>query len=159
MRIRFATAHGRAAVVRGFTLLELLLVVTLVGLLAGVAVPAYRGYVQRAQEAQALADIGTLALGLKRWETNTGAYPATLAAANLDGLTDPWGNPYRYLNMDGANVGDMRKDKNLIPINTDYDLYSMGPDGETSPALTAQNARDDIIRAANGSFFGRASEY
>ena len=127
MRIRPATAHERAAVVRGFTFLELLLVVTLVGLLAGVAVPAYRGYVERAREAQALADIGTLVLGLKRWETNTGAYPPTLAAASLDGLADPWDNAYVYLNMDGASIGDMRKDKNLIPINYGLRLVLDGP--------------------------------
>jgi general secretion pathway protein G len=153
-----AIADGRAPAVRGFTLLELLLVVAFGALLAGIAVPAYQGYIERAQAARALSDLGLLSLNLKKWETNVGAYPAILADAGLNGIVDPWGNPYRYLNMDGANRGEMRKDKNLVPINTDYDLYSMGPDGETRAPLTSKEARDDIIRASNGAFFGRASD-
>jgi general secretion pathway protein G len=50
--------------------------------------------------------------------------------------------------------GTLRKDRNLVPINSDYDLYSLGPDGETRPPLTAGPSRDDIARAADGSFVG-----
>jgi hypothetical protein len=55
--------------------------------------------------------------------------------------------------------GHARKDHSLVPINTDFDLYSMGPDGRSSPPLTAQHSRDDIVRANNGAFIGIASEY
>jgi hypothetical protein len=50
-------------------------------------------------------------------------------------------------------------DHSLVPINTDFDLYSMGPDGRNSPPLTAKHSRDDIVRANNGAFIGVASDY
>jgi general secretion pathway protein G len=143
----------------GYTLLELTLVIALVGLLAGAAVPAYRGVVERARVNRAIADIGEITLQLYRWETNVGAFPATLAAAGLDGRLDPWGRPYFYLELSTANPGDARKDKNLVPINTDFDLYSAGKDGETAQPLTAQKSRDDVVRANNGAFIGLAQNY
>jgi general secretion pathway protein G len=44
-------------------------------------------------------------------------------------------------------------------LNSDYDLYSMGEDGESVPPLTAKQSRDDIIRANNGGFIGLAADY
>jgi general secretion pathway protein G len=143
----------------GFTLLELMLVIALVGILGAVALPAYRGYVDRVRENQAIADIGELSLQLYRWQTNTGTFPATLAAAGLDGRLDPWGNPYSYLDVTTAPANAVRKDKNLHPINTDFDLYSQGEDGESRLPLTAGPSRDDILRANNGAFIGRAEDY
>jgi general secretion pathway protein G len=58
-----------------------------------------------------------------------------------------------------AGVNDVRKDKNLHPLNTDFDLYSLGPDGESRLPLTAGPSRDDILRANNGAFIGRAENY
>lgn len=52
-----------------------------------------------------------------------------------------------------------RKDKNLHPINSDYDLYSVGHDGESVEPLTAKKSHDDIIRANNGDFIGYAENY
>jgi len=46
-----------------------------------------------------------------------------------------------------------------VPINTDFDLYSMGPDGRSAPPLTAKHSRDDIVRANDGAFIGLASDY
>jgi general secretion pathway protein G len=43
--------------------------------------------------------------------------------------------------------------------NTDYDLYSSGPDGASVGPLTAKASRDDILRANNGRFVGPASAY
>jgi len=59
----------------------------------------------------------------------------------------------------GSVMGSVRKDRFLAPINTDFDLYSMGPDGDSRAQLSAQPSRDDIIRAANGSYFGLAQEF
>lgn len=73
---------------------------------------------------------------------------------------DEWGNPYQYTNIEKAKgIGALRKDKNLVPINTDYDLYSMGPDGQSASALTAAISQDDIVRGRDGAFFGIATEY
>lgn len=56
-------------------------------------------------------------------------------------------------------IGQARKDRNLVPINSDFDLYSVGRDGQTAPALTAKVSQDDIVRANNGGFVGLASDY
>ena len=53
----------------------------------------------------------------------------------------------------------MRKDKNLVPLNADYDLYSKGKDGKSQPPLTAKVSYDDIVRANNGGFVDLASKY
>jgi general secretion pathway protein G len=85
-----------------------------------------------------------------------------LADVGLGGMTDPWGNPYQYMKIAGQDkksVGTLRKDRFMVPINTDFDLYSMGPDGKSASALTAKISQDDIIRANDGQYIGRASEY
>jgi general secretion pathway protein G len=56
-------------------------------------------------------------------------------------------------------MSQTRKDKNLVPLNSDFDLYSKGPDGESVPALTAGVSRDDIVRANDGAFIGVAADY
>ncbi len=53
----------------------------------------------------------------------------------------------------------MRKDRFLVPLNSDFDLYSKGPDRKSVPPLTAEASRDDIIRANDGGYIGLASEY
>jgi general secretion pathway protein G len=151
--------YRRAHSESGFTLLELFLAVALFGLLATMAIPAYRGYVERVRESQAITDIGGLQLDLYRWNLSTGGFPETLLAAGLDGLLDPWGRPYVYLNIATADQNDVRKDKNLHPLNTDFDLYSLGADGDSRLPLTARASRDDILRANNGAFIGRAENY
>ena len=143
----------------GYTLFELTLVIVLIGLLAGVGIPTYRGIIDRMNVNRAIADIGEISLQLYRWETNIGAFPPNLAAAGLNGRLDPWGRPYFYLELSAANPCNVRKDKNLVPINTDFDLYSAGKDGETALPLTAQKSRDDVVRANNGAFIGLAEDY
>ena len=92
-----------------------------------------------------------------------GIYPQSLA--DVDGedfsqVLDPWGNPYQYLNIaQGGPGGKVRKDKFLVPLNTDFDLYSMGRDGESLAPLTAKASHDDIIRANNGGYVGLAVDY
>jgi len=142
----------------GVTLLELIVAVTAAMILASIAVPAYTGYVTRARVAVAIGDIGRISLQLYRWQLNTRTFPATLAAAGLE-ASDPWGKPYQYVPVAGTKRGALRKDRNLVPINTDFDLYSMGPDGNSSAPLTASASLDDVVRANDGSFVGVAKDY
>jgi general secretion pathway protein G len=143
---------------RGVTLLELMVALAAVVILASIAIPAFTGYVERARVARAVSEIGALSLNLYRWQLNTRSFPATLTEAGLGG-DDPWGRPYVYLRVEGANRGQLRKDRNLVPINTDFDLYSSGPDGDSVPPLTAQKSRDDIVRANDGKYIGVAENY
>jgi general secretion pathway protein G len=143
----------------GVTLLELLVVVAAIVVLGSIAIPAFNGYVQRAQVARAVGDIGTVSLQLYRWQANTRSFPATLAEAGILPGNDPWGRPYVYLRVAGANVGQLRKDHNLVPINTDFDLYSVGRDGLSVAPLTAPRSRDDVVRGNNGAYIGLGENY
>ena len=72
----------------------------------------------------------------------------------------PWGNPYRYFNLaTKKGNGQERKNRNLVPINSDYDLYSSGKDGASLGPLIAKASRDDVVRANDGRFIGLAKEY
>ena len=77
---------------------------------------------------------------------------------------DPWGSPYQYLkfkrNKQGKVIpGQARKDRFLVPLNSAYDLYSMGADGDSKGPLTAKASRDDVLRAGDGAFVGLASDF
>jgi general secretion pathway protein G len=146
---------------RGVGYLELMLAIALAAILMAIAVPTYYSYLNRSKEQTAIADMQAIEQQLKTYEvlSEQGTLPASLADLGVPIPLDPWGQPYQYLNLDGANRGQMRKDRSLVPINTDYDLYSMGPDGRSVAPLTAAMSRDDIVRAGNGSFIGVASDY
>jgi general secretion pathway protein G len=58
-----------------------------------------------------------------------------------------------------ASRARLRKDGEFVPLNTDFDLYSLGPDGMSALSLPAAPSRDDIVRAANGAYIGVASNY
>ena len=151
--------RGRPKQQHGVTLLELMVVVAAVVVLGSLAIPAFTSYVERSRVARAVGDIGTVSLQLYRWQLNTRSFPATLAEAGIVPGSDPWGRPYAYLRIAGANPGLVRKDHNLVPINTDFDLYSVGRDGGSAAALTAQLSRDDVVRANNGAYIGVGANY
>jgi len=144
------------------TLLELLVVVAIIAILAGIAIPSYNKHVEKTRVKTAIADIKILEVDISRFYADNMRYPQNLGELNKAGLLDPWGRPYEYLNIaerDSKGKGELRKDKNLVPINSDYDLYSVGPDGDSVSPLTAKKSQDDIIRANNGAYVGLASGY
>jgi len=149
--------------IRAFTLVELLAVVAIAGTLAAIAVPLYNGYMDEARNATAMADIRTMEGRLVTFQAENGRPPNTLAEAGLPAQLDPWGNPYEYLRIGGLDPkdidGQMRKDRFIKPLNTDFDLYSMGKDGDSLAPLTAKPSWDDIVRASNGAFVGLATDY
>ena len=62
--------------------------------------------------------------------------------------------------LDAAGVEAIkRKDRQLFPLNTDYDLFSVGPNGKALASLVTDYSLDDVIRANDGGFFGLASDY
>ncbi len=182
------------------------MVIALIGILAGIAVPLYDNYREKVRVATAVLGIGVIAKEITGYLTVNGSYPASLADIGQDRARDPWGNAYQYLRIasadasapssssesssskgskssekagsgssssgadstgsspqsssqDAASLSKARKDHFMVPINTDYDLYSMGADGKSLAPLTAKASQDDIIRANDGLFIGRASEF
>ncbi|NIM26828.1 MAG: prepilin-type N-terminal cleavage/methylation domain-containing protein [Gammaproteobacteria bacterium] len=148
---------------RGFTLIELLVVLAMIVALSAIVIPVYQGYVDDARLAAVRKDMALISVHLDRFRTdNAGSLPDSLAETPASHLRDPWGNAYQFLNIedaDTAGLGMVRKDKNLVPLNTDYDLYSKGKDGESKAPLTAAASHDDIVRANNGAYIGPASDY
>ena len=162
----------------GFTLVELAIVLTLIGLVAGMTGTSYLRYVERARIAQAVAEISNMSVaidGLRVFEF--APPPNSLSEFDLATPIDPWGNPYHYLRIEGVFVASPgpqsssrlpavaagppapskpRKDRFLKPINTDYDLYSSGPDGISQGSLESRASRDDVVRALNGAYVGLA---
>lgn len=145
---------------RGFTLLELMLAVVVAASLATLAISSYSSYMERARVAKAEADLTWIQSRIALYQTTTNQLPASLAAIGEAAMLDPWGHPYQYLDFTGlVGKAQMRKDRNLVPINSDYDLYSTGQDGATMPPLTMKVSHDDVIRANDGGFIGLASDY
>jgi general secretion pathway protein G len=144
---------------KGYTLIEVLIVLAILSVMSMLAYPTYSKYVERVEIAEAESDLVRIGMVMETYNLSYGSYPPDLATAGISNI-DPWGNPYQYLNMALTNGnGQKRKDHNQVPINTDFDLYSMGPDGRSVGPLTASHSRDDIIRANNGEYIGVASEY
>ncbi len=136
------TKTPRHAPRHGFTLLEVIIAVTIVALLAALVVPRLTKFLGQAHEDKAIAEANTLANQVRLYITTetTGMLSSDFTLEmlldgddpyldNENALIDPWGNPYEI----------------IIPgdINRDFDIVSLGPDGETS--------QDDIIHGAASS--------
>ncbi len=156
----------------GFTLVELLIAIAIIGSLAAIGVPAYNRYIQKARMTKCISEMQLLEKEILLFYLDNGTYPASLDDIGRGGMRDLWGNPYQYTNISldldnieknkgkgGGGVGKFRSYLSEKPINTDFDLYSMGPDGKSARPLTAKNSRDDIIRANNGGYYGVASDF
>jgi len=146
---------------RGMTIIEVVIVLAIVGILASIGIPLYNDYRFNTMVAQAKSDIADIDYVIAQYQAdNGGDLPDSLGDIGKSGLLDPWGSPYGYLNLVTLKGnGHARKDKNLVPLNSDYDLYSKGKDGDSVGPLTAKASRDDVIRASNGRFVGLASDY
>lgn len=147
-------------------MVEMMVVAGIFVIAGSLSVSAYNGYTLTAQIARAVTEIRMIDLLIQDYSMNRKSNPPDLLAIGID-YQDPWGNDYAYLDIAGMGEGKkgkkgkgkMRKDKNLVPINTDFDLYSMGPDGRTAGPLTAKASKDDVVRANNGRYVGVASGY
>jgi general secretion pathway protein G len=145
---------------RGFTFIELMISLMIVGVLTGVAIPMYQNHRERIRVDTAIADIAAMSAAIKVFATDAQRFPESLNEIRMGGKLDPWGYPYRYLDLTTKKGhGASRKDKRLNPLNSDFDLYSVGKDGDTSTSLNPKVSRDDVIRARDGRFIGLARDF
>ncbi len=145
---------------QGYTLIELLIVAAVVAILAGIAYATYGWAIDRARVAATIGDLGEIHMQVQMFDLNNRRHPTSLAEIGMDGMIDPWGNEYQYLSFDNVQGnGPKRKNRGMVPVNTSYDVYSMGPDGETATPFTSVSARDDIVMAVDGAFFGKVGEF
>ncbi|MGD2126100.1 MAG: type II secretion system protein GspG [Desulfobacteraceae bacterium] len=149
----------QASKVRGFTIFELMVVLAIIGTLATIALSAYSRFIDKAQITRAISDIRNIDDYLEFFFEDNDKYPDTLDELGMGPFIDPWGNPYQYVNIATAHHKYWRRDRNNKPINSKYDLWSNGADGRTQINVNAKKARDDIIRAWDGSFIGLGGEF
>ena len=148
----------RTSRAQGFTIVELMITVAIIITIAAIAVPNLMSAIQQAKIARAVGDINAIEDGIAVYQVVNNVLPDDLSQVGYGSLSDPWGNPYQYLNHSTMRGnGQARKDRFLVPLNSDYDLYSMGLDGASVAPITASPSQDDVIRAANGSYVGLAS--
>jgi general secretion pathway protein G len=148
----------------GFTLLELMAGIAVLGLLATIAIPSYVAILERQKIGQAKRDLSEISMAIERYRSLQFTVPQSLGDLGLGaGLpTDPWGHDYQYLNFSSPVPGiksKIRKDHNLHPLNTEFDLYSFGKDGDSKAPLTAKASHDDVIWARDGDFIGLAEDF
>ena len=136
-----------------------MIAVAIVAVLVAVAIPSFEKQRQRTLTVQAVADIGLISVAINNYRVENMDLPASLADVRHNRL-DPWGHPYQYYDLTAKKGnGKARKDKKLAPLNSDFDLYSMGKDGDSQGPLNAKVSRDDIVRALDGKFIGLAIDF
>jgi general secretion pathway protein G len=147
--------------IRGFTLVELMLVIAIIGIIVSIAIPSYTAHFDKKDSILAAGDIVMIAECLNRYSVLYRKYPDTLAAGACgEKMEDAWGNAYEYYNHEEAKGnGKFRKDGKLNPINTYFDLYSLGKDGKSKENLKNKDSKDDIIYARDGKFIGLAENF
>jgi general secretion pathway protein G len=153
---------GREIFSRGYSIIEILMVLFLIATVTAIAIPQYLDARERSITLSVITDIRQIEDRISIFKLEKEALPDTLAEIGLAHLSDPWGNPYQYLRIQGAeakSTGFQRKDHFLVPVNSDYDLYSMGPDGKSAPPFTAKASRDDIVRTSDGGYVGPVSGF
>jgi general secretion pathway protein G len=156
----------------GFTLVELIISLAIIGTLTAIAVPSIQDRIYRANVARAVTEIRVLEKEIISFKTERGRYPGwppdmleTLQEIGRDNFLDPWGTPYQYRNLENSRLDAQgkpqkcRKDRQSNPLNYDFDLYSMGPDKRTQSQITKGFGGDDIVRAVDGQYVGEGAKF
>ena len=123
---------------RGFTLVEIMLVVIIMGVLAGMILPRFAGRTEQARIARAKSDIASISLALDLYELDLGSYPSSLVELTTkeppstlsDDAKEHFNGPYLKKGLPNDPWGRSYQFNPQSEHGQDYDLYSLGPDGK-----------------------------
>ncbi len=89
---------------QGFTLIELMIVVAIIGILASIALPAYQDYTKRAHVTEGLSLAGAAKMGVTEYFADQGVYPTTNAAVGLASSASITGNAVKSVAVGTSGV-------------------------------------------------------
>jgi prepilin-type N-terminal cleavage/methylation domain-containing protein len=140
----------------GFTLVELIAVTGIIAVLATLAIPTYRAFVEHAKNSRTMTEIRILETEINDYQVQFGVLPANLTVLNRGTLKDPWGHGYIYSTTPARRYG-------LDFLNDDYDLFSKGKDGLSEDLVHVLGVgglgSDDLLRGAGGAFLGSGAAW
>jgi len=125
---------------KGFTLIELMIVVAIIGILAAIAIPAYQDYTIRSQVTEGYTLAADLKASIAEYYAQTGAFPATLAEAGLGSGAVSTSKAGRYVEGVDVNTGTI-----VITYGRDANAKIKAPNGDTLSLQPFLNANEDIV--------------
>jgi type IV pilus assembly protein PilA len=117
---------------KGFTLIELMIVVAIIGILAAIAIPAYQDYTVRSQVTEGMNLASAVETGAAEYYANTGSFPATLSAAGIS--AQPAGKYVKSVDVAAGAVTVVYGNQSNVAVNTQTLAFT--------PYLSANN---DIV--------------
>ena len=125
---------------KGFTLIEMVIAITILGILAGIGIPVYQGYIRKASLNSTIANLNSLDTAIDLFHGDTGGYPETLTDLIRrpadEELADGWSASYlkkKKIPKDGYGMKFVYH-LNEEDAETPFTLYSLGPNKKKAKA-------------------------
>jgi len=112
---------------KGFTLIEIMVVLVLLGILATISVPIYSNYVRKAQISEAITNVDALATAIRVYKMETGNWPSLDDLTNNDSGDN---DPIVHLSQYYFTIGDWNKDASNLEINIEANEDKFGVSGD-----------------------------